>query len=115
MNEVEAIDMDRITKREKREFARRCKAIAERDGHRNNYHPARFEIVLFDDLLIYWRPDEQCLLIRLRQRNRKPSNEHVSMVLEEVRTQRRWGCLTHLREHLNLLREKMVLDDLADA
>lgn len=107
--------MDRITKREKREFASRCEALAVRLGVRQNYHPARFELVLFEDLLIYWRPDEQCLFVRLRQRNRKPENETTSMVVEIVGSQRRWGCLTLMRDHLSKMREMMVLDDLASS
>lgn len=106
--------MDRVTKREKREFIRRCTTLAERLGERVNYHPARFELVLANELRIFWRPDEQCLYIRMRHYNRKPTNESVSMVLEDTMGNRRWGCLTKLREHLNLMREKMVLDDLAD-
>lgn len=102
-------DLTRITKSEKREFIRRCKSLALQLGERTQYHPARFHLTLHNDLNVYWRPDELCLFVRTYTQDGS-----TTTILEEVREQVRWYHVLNVRRFLEIMREMMVLDDLAD-
>ena len=108
------MNKNRVTKAEKREFIRRCKELARRDGVRIKYYPARFSYNIFDDLRILWQPDEDYLHVSLKLPNRKPVNETWSMVVQELHGQTKWGYVHNVRHHLELLRRVMVLDDLSN-
>jgi len=105
---------EHVTKQDKFEFIRRCKELARRDGERVQYCPARWVHEPCDDLNIQWCADECSLHVRVRLPNRRPFNEAWSMVVEQGRGQPTWGYIHQIPHHLVLMRQMMILDDLAD-
>jgi len=105
--------MKRVTKKEKREFVRRCKELTKRHGERIKYYPARWQYQILN-LWMRWQPDEDYLHVRVKLPNRKPPNETWSLVVQEHRNGATWGCTTEIHHHLDALRRAMILDDLAD-
>jgi len=102
-----------ITPAEKAEFISRCKKLAERDGTRIKYYPARFKLVAIG-LWLQWCPDEDFLHVRIQLADRKPVNEVWSEVVESFKGQAKWSYRHDIRYHLRLMRGLMVLNDLAD-
>jgi len=108
--------MNRLTKPEKNEFIRRCKALAQQNGKRVSYYPAKWRLAMWPGLLITWNADTEHVHIRIRLCNRKAENENWSLVVDVLRGQPRWGYATNeeLADYLHTMRKMMVLDDLAD-
>jgi hypothetical protein len=105
--------MSRIPKRVEREFIRRCKALAERNGERLGEHPARFLLKRWD-LKILWQPDEMYLDVRIILRDRKPEDVVWCLVVKEIRKQPEWGYVLEVFHYLDLMERAMILEDLAD-
>lgn len=108
--------MIRLTKREKREFIQRCKWLAEHNGKRISYKPAKWYLNLEPGMDVSWNADSEHLYVRVRLPNRKLENESSSMVVSDTYGQSRWGYSdgATLQDCLKRMRQLMVLDDLAD-
>lgn len=105
--------MSPLTKQGQAEFVRRCRWMAEKRGERSRHHPAKFSHHPWSDLLIVWGPDEDYLVVRFLDRDRKPENQQWSMVVEVFRGESHWGWVRKVPDLLLRLRKEMVLEDLS--
>ena len=114
MSKVEVGVREHVTDAEKWEFIRRCKALGQR-GERINYRPARWHGWFYERLRISYGPDEEHLVVRVRRATpRAFMNENESMVVEVFKNVARWGWIDQIPHFLTLMRQDMILDELAD-